>query len=106
MGKVGVVLRRSSSFMPLVVAFDLAPVNSYFLKKGGIVVRGRHLSDQCLTFEGVAIFRDVIDIMLLYSIVIRFFLVSGCRRMVEGQRRSDVGLGDCIGKGRRLQSRW
>jgi hypothetical protein len=104
--EIGVNPRRSGSFVPLVSSFDLAPIDSDFLKEGNIIFRGRYPSDQFLAFEGVAIFRDVIDVVLLDTIMIRFLFVSGCLRTVEGRRRSIVGLGDCIGRGRRLRSRW
>jgi hypothetical protein len=38
--KIGMNPRRSGSFVPLVSAFDLAPIDSYFLKEGDIIVRG------------------------------------------------------------------
>jgi hypothetical protein len=43
--EIGVNPRRSGSFVSLVSAFDLAPIDADFLKEGHIVFGGRHPPD-------------------------------------------------------------
>ena len=67
MSEVGVNTCRSSSFVPLVTPLDLSPVDTDFLEERDVVVGGRNSSDQSLAFECIAVFRDVINILLLNS---------------------------------------
>jgi hypothetical protein len=106
--EIGVNPRRSSSFVPLVSAFDLAPIDADFLKEGHTVFGGRHPSDQCLAFEGVAIFRDVIDVVLLDSVTIWIFCILDVSKWLKVDANQPLALeialeegGDVIPCGRR-----